>query len=40
VRNARGVLRDTAIVGECRNRFSVPKLRRTQNQPLRLEDGE
>ena len=40
VRNARGILRDAAIVGERRNRFSVHELRRTQNQPLRLEDGE
>ena len=40
MRNARGVLGDAAIVGERRNRFSVLELRRTQNQPLRLEDGD
>jgi hypothetical protein len=38
--NARGVLRNAAIVRERRNRFSVHELRRTQNQPLRLEDGD
>ena len=36
----RGVLRDTPIVCERRDRFSVHELRRTQDQPLRLEDGD
>ena len=40
MRNARGVLRDAPVVRERRNRFGVLKLRRTQNQPLGLEDGE
>jgi|GEM_PF-60601 len=40
MRNARGIFRDAAIVGERSNRFSVHELRRTQNQPLRLEDGD
>ena len=40
MRNARGVLRNATIVCERRNRFGVLKLRRTQNQPLGLEDDE
>ena len=38
--NSRRVLGDTTIVCERRNRFGVLKLRRTQNQPLGLEDDE
>jgi hypothetical protein len=40
VRNARCVFRNATIVCERRNRFGVPKLRRTQNQPLSLEDDK
>jgi len=40
MRNARGVFRDAAIVGLRERLFAVLELRRTQNQPLRLEDGE
>jgi hypothetical protein len=40
MRNARGVLGDLAVVGERRYRFSVPEARRTQNEPLGLEDGD
>jgi hypothetical protein len=40
MRDAGGVLRDAQVIRERRNRFGVPELRRTQNQPLGLEDGE
>ena len=40
MRNARGVLGDAAIVGERCYRFSVHEARRTQYQPLGLEDGD
>jgi hypothetical protein len=38
--NACRVLGDAAIIRQHGYRFNVPKLRRTQNQPLRLEDGD
>jgi hypothetical protein len=38
--DARRILRNATIVCERRNRFGVLKLRRTQNQPLGLEDDE
>jgi hypothetical protein len=34
------MLRDAPVICERRNGFGVPELRRTQNQPLRLEDGK
>jgi len=40
MRNARGVFGDAAVVGERRNRFSVPEARRAQAKPLGLEDGD
>src|SRR6185437_6847606 len=40
IRNARGVLRDAAIVGERRNRFSVLEACCAQGKPLGLEDGD
>src|SRR5262249_44733657 len=40
MRNARGVFGDVAVIGERRNRFSVPEARRTQNQPRGPEDGD
>ena len=40
VRNARGVFRDAAIVGERCNRFSVLEARCAQGQALGLEDGD
>src|SRR4029079_1827901 len=39
MRNACRVLGDAAVVRQHCDRFSVPKPRRTQNQPLGLEDG-
>jgi hypothetical protein len=40
MRNAGSILSNTPVVCERRNCFRVLKLRRTQNQPLGLEDGE
>ena len=40
MRNARRVLGDVAVVGERRDRFSVPEARRAQHQPRGLEDGD
>ena len=40
MRNACRVLGDAAVVRQHGDRFSVPKPRRTQNQPLGLEDGD
>ncbi len=39
MRNARGILRDAAIVGETRNGFDVAATRRAQHQPLGFENG-
>ena len=40
MRNARGVFRDAAVVGERCYRFSVLEARRAQSKPLGLEDGD
>jgi hypothetical protein len=40
MRKACSVLGDAAVVRQHGYRFSVPKSRRTQNQPLSLEDGD
>ena len=39
MRNARGILRDAAVVGETHNSFDVAATRRAQYQPLGFENG-
>jgi hypothetical protein len=38
MRNTRGILRDAAVVDETCDGFHVGKTRRTQHEPLGLED--